>query len=269
MMAETTRMLKRGLKDISPLFGSSSGQKGLKEREEPSIQCISIFSPDNSGDSLFLNTLLASQMASAERTCSIISIGTKPGRQESGVYSPSVRRESLSAYLSQVRLTCDEALMVMNRPVQAHTSNLRQSTLLFLDIDFTNVTYFERLIPMLDKWVFLIQPTAESVIEAYRMIKGTRMLNPSVEYFVIVEGRPEDEAASIIFERFSELLARQLGIHLGWLGYLHPPRTSKSFSADLEIDQLYLNGIVRNDQPEKIALAELVVFEREAAAGGC
>lgn len=257
------RKLKRGLKDISPLFSreKEEGEGGtVVESVEPSIQILSVFSPGLSGDSLFLNTYFASQLASRERPCSILSIHSRyleRTRVENGNLRESAAQESLGIHLKRHILSWDEFDQVWQRPLAPRLSAQPASQILFLDFEYSQAPRFEKVAPILDKWILYLQPTFESLSEAYKMIKAASALNVHLEYFLLFAGRPTDKRGAHLYEMFSDMAARRLGISLNWLGSLHLPRGSQTIVAELALDRLMMKSSEFLDSCEKISLAGL------------
>ena len=260
------RKLKRGLKDISPLFGQEREVREVfVEGDKPPFQILSVFSPTLSGDSLFLNTYLASQLASRGKPCSILSIHSKypervKEREENGgsavARQPTVQ-ESLGAHLRRHTLSWETLEQVCARPIERRPSNQFPAQTLFLDLEYSQASHFEKVIPLLDKWILYLQPSLESLGEAYKMMKAASVLNVHLEYFLLYAGKPSDKKGDCLYERFSEIVARRLGILLNWLGALHLPRGSQMIRAELALDPLLLKSFDFLDSREKISLAEL------------
>ena len=260
------RKLKRGLKDISPLFSREREEKTvLVENAESGIQILNVFSPDLAGDSLFLNTYLASQVASRERPCSILSIHSRylereretEERNGSACGRKSNALESLGAHLKRHTLSWDELEQVWQRPLAPRLSAQPRAQILFLDFEYSQAPYFERVIPLLDTWILYLEPSLESLSEAYKMIKAASTLNVHLEYFLLFAGKPADKKGDYLYERFSDMAARRLGVSLNWLGSLHLPRGSQAILAELALDRLMMKSFDFSDSCEKISLAEL------------
>ena len=247
-----SRRLKRGLSDLSPLFGPD------QKRDTPKgFYCLSVFSPNFPGDSLFLNAYLASRIATAELPGSILSVDSHEGAR-APQRDRTLRNESFGIRLRRITLSWDQLEALWNVPPVAKPAGASTSHALFLDFNYSHPGYFRKLIPILDQWILLVQPTTESLTEAYKMIKATVPLNPRLEYFLLFDGSGADPRGGLLFERFSEMAARRLGIHLVWLGSLHFPKESRALAADLALDHLFLKP-VPVDSVEKMALASLVL----------
>ena len=260
------RKLKRGLRDISPLFESQTSGKPLPVSiPERGIECFGIFSPDSAGDSLFLTTYLASRLAQPDHPCSIISLTSPHDRQARDPHS-LLKIESFGAHLKRFSLSSEQFDEVCKRPVPPYSA-APSSPLLFLDFEYANVLYFEKAMPVIDKWIILIQPAFESLSEAYKMMKAAAALNNRLEYFLLYDGPASDSRGGLVFERFSEMVSRRLRINLGWLGSLHLPKGVESFSAELALDNLFLRPSEGSDSVEKRSLAALVRALPASGAG--
>ena len=256
---EDPRRLKRGLKDVSHLFDAPSAAHPACAPPDitasnSGIQCWSVFSPDFPEDGGLLNAYIASRLDLRVRSVTLVSLvstdaahaGTPPPRpMAAGSMPPAGKRLSLS--WSQF-----EALRG-----RVSRRSLRNSAtqVLLLDCDWRHMPYFEKMIPMLDKWALLVQPTLESLSETYKRIKLSRALNARLEYYFISGCMSGDEKAGLLFEQFSELVARRLGVHLIWLGNLCFLKGAEP-AGQMDLDPLFLRSIETLDSVEKMILAE-------------
>lgn len=257
---EGARRLKRGLKDLSPLFESEKGDRLLFESKSnlspfssPSFQVLSVFSPDLSGDSLFLNSFFASRLARKEQPCTILSIQSRY-TQARASWAP----ESLGPYLKRRVLFWDEFEKICRRPLSLSTDEEPLSQILFLDLELLHAPHAEKAVTLLDTWIIFIRPTLESMAESFKMIKAASSLNPKLEFFLLFEGSPSDPRGPYLYERFSEMVSRRLRAPLAWLGCLHLPKNSQAISMELELGGLVSSPPEVIELPEKMALAELV-----------
>ena len=79
---------------------------------------------------------------------------------------------------------------------------------IFLDFEYRHLLYFEKAISLLDKWVLLLKPTAESLTEGYKMMKVGLALNPQLEFYITLSGKAEEAKGGMVFDRFSEFVSK-------------------------------------------------------------
>lgn len=257
------RKLVRGLKDISPLFRDRdrlpSARVGLDRSAYGDMDCISLFSPDAAGDSLFLTSYFASRVASAARPCTILSL-LPSHLHTSGFDTPDIQKEPFGPYVRRLTLTWSqwEEFGALPHNASEPVEMNGDSSLSFLEFDYGRVPHFEKIIPVLDKWIVWMQPNYESVSEAYKMLKVTLGLSNRLEYFLLLNLSPGDRRASQLFEQFSELVSRRLGIHLVWLGCLYLPKGKEPLAVSLDPAPLFFKRADSAGMIEKRALADFL-----------
>lgn len=233
-MMDLEKKLTRGLKDLSPLFCVESEE--LPARRPPEVQVLAVSSPGHDNDSLFLNTFFASQIASQDKDCSLISLLPRSAPVLSG--SLNHTPEPFGERLERFCLYWDEFRDLMNAPLPRHAGGILQSRDIFLDFEYRHLFQFEKTIAFLDKWVLLLEPDPESLTDGYKMMKAGLALNPQLEFYIALAGGGEGVQGEMIFERFSDLVFRHLDTHLAWLGWLDLADPSKHFSAALHAELL-------------------------------
>lgn len=241
-MREEPKHLKRGLKDISPLFQSMTVKKdhesmAVSTAVPPHVQSLSLFCPEAPQNSHFLNSCLAAKMQSLAYQCALISVGQQKVQK---AHAP-VKRFSIS--LRQFEEICQS---------KSRSAESFESSVFFFDFDYSNPITFEKVMPFLDRWILLLKPEQESITEGYKFLKASLPLNPNLECFVIVNGLPGN-ISSHLFERFSELTSRHLGVAPHWLGYFDPRFPSAMDGLALESLQM-----ASGDSLEKRALSGFV-----------
>jgi len=233
-MMDDPKKLVRGLKDISPLFNAVA-EKTLVRRS-PEVQVIGVSSPDCDGDSLLLNAFFASQIASPDRPCSLLSVLSRYAKvssvPEGGI------PESFGERLERYCLYWDELRDLFNGSSSPRTEGMLQSRDIFLDFEYRHLLHFEKAISLLDKWVLLLKPTAESLTEGYKMMKVGLSLNPQLEFYITLSGKAEEAKGGLVFDRFSDFVLRHLDAHLGWLGWMDLADPTRHFSAALHTELL-------------------------------
>lgn len=230
---EMTKKLARGLKEISPIFSQSPDE--TVKRPSLELQILSISSPEYDGDSFFLNTYFASQIATPHKPCSLVTLFPRSLKPSTSVKKDP---ESFGLNLERHWLYWDELRDLLMTPPAVADPYALQSRDIFLDFEYRHLIYCEQTIGLLDKWILLLKPTIESITESYKMIKAGIALNPYLEFFVTFEGKPTGDQGTGFFERFSEVVFKNLGIHLGWLGWLDLSDPDRHFTAVLNAEQL-------------------------------
>lgn len=250
---DATKKLVRGLKDVSPLFSPGAAPEETFARQTPELQVIAVSSPDNEGDSLFLNTYFASQIASSEKPCSIVSILSRCSKGfQIGEKS---RCETLGEHLQRYCLYWDEIRDLLSDSANAPGGSVIKSRDMFLDFEYRHLVHFSPVIRLLDKWVLLLKPTLESLTEGYKMMKTGLSLNPQIEFFIALEGEPYRSNGEVVFERFSEFAFEHLHVDLGWLGWVDLSDQERRVAAGSHAERLAFQ--TWNEKPllEKFCLA--------------
>ncbi|HXV28608.1 MAG TPA: hypothetical protein VD913_06565, partial [bacterium] len=217
MSLPEVRKLKRGLSDISPIFGDcAETSKPSIECPEPLLEILCVTNADATGDSFFLNSFLASQVASAEKPCSIFSLYGTHGQGK------SVYNESFSPYLRRFSIAWEQFEEICRWPIHREFLQLPFAQVLFFDFESFHSLQIEKAVSLIDKWVFLMKPNYESMIETYKLIKAASHFNREGTHYILFEGMPDDRKGENYFEKFSSIVAKHLGIQVFWLGYLDP-----------------------------------------------
>lgn len=214
MMPDGKR-LRRGLKDISPLFdhGRLPERTPVSLKAGRAIQSLAVFCPQDAIRNLYLSTRLASRIQLLGGECVLLSIVSKNlHRLEKLAHIEN----SESRNMKRFHLTLDQLEEVCHSDAPA-AQNFG-SPVFFFNCDFTNPLQLKKVVPMLDKGIFFLRPELESLTEAFKFIKTSLALNPTLEYFVICEGAENAQKSGILYERFSEMVSRRIGVSVNWLG---------------------------------------------------
>ena len=258
------KKLIRGLKDISPLFGAVSGEAPV--RRSPEVQVLGVSSPDCDGDALLLNTFFASQIASPEKACSLLSVLSHHAKVSSG--PGSGMPEAFGDHLARYCLYWDELRNLVGGPFLPRAERVLQSRDIFLDFEYRHLLYFEKAVALLDKWVLLLKPTAESLTEGYKMMKIGLALNPQLEFYITLSGKAEEAKGEMVFDRFSDFVYRHLEVHLGWLGWMDLADPARHFSSALHTEPLKYQPWNAKPSLQKFMLAGWIEsLERKAQTG--
>ncbi len=251
----TSKKLIRGLKDVSPLFGAGVAvREPLLARSAPELQVMAVSSPDYENDSLLLNTFFASEIAQQGKACSLVSILSRCSRSpREGLRLK--QSENFGQHLKRHCLYWDELKELLRVPPPATHGGMLRSRDIFLDFEFRQLMQCEAAMGLLDKWVLLLRPTAESLTEGYKMMKLGLSLNPQLGFFIALEGKVEPSMGGMIFERFSGVVLKHLSLDLGWLGWVDLSDPDRCFSAMLHSDQLSFQPWNERPVLEKFALA--------------
>jgi len=227
------KRLKRGLHDLSPLFhlpppapsqAMPSPRSGSFE-----VQFLAVCVPDHEGDAFLANAYVASRIVrQAGVSASLLTIvpGIQPLSSKS--IEPFPALEFLDSRISRLSLSHQELwsltrgdMAVQVLPTPPHGES---GFLIFLEFEPTQFRSLARIAPLLDRMVLFVQPEVEGLREAYRLIKTLWNLNPEIEFFLLFRGKESTEAQEgFLFERFSLIPSRFLGISVGWLGVLSFP----------------------------------------------
>ncbi len=253
MSIPDVRKLRRGLKELSPLFqGPLEMPKPWIESPAPFLEVLSVVSADTAGDSFLLNSFMASQIASAEKPCSLFSF--QYHRHEDKL----MENEFFSPYLRRFSLAWDQFEEVCRWPIHQDFLANPFAQLLFFDFESFSFPQIDKAVSLIDKWIFVLRPTYESMTETYKLLKAVVHLNPAGTHFVLLERPLDDRMGSHLFEKFSSLVAKHLGIQIYGLGYLDFAHRPERMGSALNLDSLFLEIPSKIDSPEKIALAEFI-----------
>ena len=249
MIPEDSRKLKRGLKDISPLFETEVPEPLTMEPgfEKTGLRLIGLFSPDRNANPSALNECLVSQLLAQNNSASILSLTPKGGSVGVDLKKPwhhFLRWEKFQ----EIFESSERAPYTL--PEMSHT--------LFLDFDYSNPEQFQKVVSVLDQWILVVRPEMESLSESYRMMKVSKALNSRLEYFLLFDRVTADDQASRLFEKYSELVSRRLGIHLSWLGAIQL-ENGKGPSSRLALESLFMSPATEMDSVEKRAIAEFLL----------
>lgn len=230
------KKLKRGLHDLSPLFQGSQAVS-VSETTVPAVlhpafgvEFIAVCVPERSGDSYLANAYVASQLAlRAEIRIPLVSIlpgfNTLPAKR--GEAFPSI--ELLSSQIFRLRLSHQELWsMSQNGTTRNGLHTKTASTLekgsyaVFFDFEPTQFRSLARIALLLDRLILFVEPQAESLQEAYRLLKVFWNYNREIEFLLLFRGQSVGHGLDeFLFERFSLIASRFLGVSMGWLGDLN------------------------------------------------
>ena len=240
------KKLKRGLNDLSPLFQSSPSLGG----SEPSakvvapfeVQLLSVCVPDHEGDAFLANAFLASQIVRRTNLfASLVSIvpGMNAVSEKSRQVFPAL--ELLDSRICRLSLSHQELWSLTRNgrpksapPVAGHGVE-PANFLVFLEFEPSQLRSLAQIALLLDRVVLFLQPDVESLREGYRMLKVLWDLNREIEFSLLFRGPgPFRAKEGFLFERFSLITSRFLGISPGWLGELAFPDKNGKNNGDTE-----------------------------------
>lgn len=247
---EIPRKLRRGLADLSPLFGKGFAGQGIPR------------SPQEHGGN----------RADPARD-DFAALDSPPSHSENqikcvGIFDPLTRRPfSIAMHLaSLLRSSYPKSVLIEPQKICLDEEPMRGVTVtkgdchlhgepdrnprkagcsdfLFL-VDLSGDTgCFRRVaalrwLDMIDAGIVIAGPTLESLTEAYRWMKAASALNPYLDFFFLCDGSPGDPRAGGLFEPFSEMVTLRLGVQLYWLGFVDQPCWDPLFLAGGRIDNL-------------------------------
>ena len=253
---DETRKLRRGLKDISALFGDNllPPDQRFAAASDAGFQVLTAYQ-SGSQKSSNLNSYFASRLSSFNLRVSILSLTAKEATGkpapfgycfavESGAVlargvmpraSGDPKGRPLTANfpsriaqagthglaadgVRHLRISGRRLQEVLGRPVSFNPESASQ--IIFLDFPFFDSLYSQKIISLLDRLILLVRPDSDSISDAYKMIKACVSQNNFLEYFLVFQGAASDVRAGRFFEKFSEIAGRRLGINLNWLGCL-------------------------------------------------
>lgn len=255
-MINDGKRLKRGLKDISPLFGQEiKAVQEIKPEVKTSrpVQSLAVFCPRDPRQNLYLSSKFAFRIKAFGGDSVLLSIGEnpkEPSEKPLNLESPTgmtLKRFHLT--LAQLEDACR---------FHSHAAENFGSSVFFFNFDQANPLQFKKIIPMLDKGIIFLNQDLESLTEAFRFIKASLPLNQKLEYFVVCEGRSESSKSAVLYERFSEIVSRHIGISVNWLGEYDSAMPETFSGISLEALQLISPAF---DTVEKRALAGWVYPE--------
>ncbi len=264
-----SKKLKRGLEDLSPLFQLPSSQVATASpRVLFDVQFLTVCVPDHEGDAFLANAYLASQIVrQANLFASLVSIVPGYNSLPSKLVDPFPSLELLDSRISRLVLSHQELWTFTqngNGRNGYQVSQERSSTLaphlIFLEFEPTRFRSLARVALLLDRVVLFVQPQVESLREAYRLIKMFWNLNREIEFLLLFRGRlPLKGQEEFLFERFSLITSRFIGISTGWLGNLNFPEKTERPQVPMQENSgfkpasiLAPEGLRRPLSPEKV-----------------
>ena len=252
------KRLKRGLGDVSQLFASTSRPAEEKPAEPPAgagaafsaFQCMAAAAPSEPAHHALLVQTLAAQLASLRRGLTVLSLPPLPARRSEKraavIMEPNARHFQVS---------WDEMQSFL-RGAAAHAERfVPRPEMLLLDFDPEHPAYFEKLLPVMDRYILLASPTLESLSETYRMVKSAHAANKKLEFGLLINAVPEDPRAPLLFEKMSQMISARLGIQLNWLGTLRLSAEGGSGPAQFSVAPMLARPAERLESVERIALA--------------
>lgn len=259
---EKGKRLKRGLRDLSPLF-----QRAVPSPVAFEVQFLTVCVADHEGDSFLANAYVASQVVrQTSLFASLVSVASPLNgpTPRSPTLSPSP--ELLDSRIFRLPLSHQELWTLTQNGSSLKEGFPRTQAkedfdpfLIFLDFEPSQFRSLARIALLLDRVVLFVQPQVESLREAYRLMKTFWSLNREIDFLLLFRGHLDAETQrGFFFERFSLITSRFLGISPDWLGELafpdkdHPSLVSREGSSGLHLEPLLAaEGLRRPLPPEK------------------
>jgi len=259
---ENEKKLKRGLSDLSPLFQttvSSVPPPALPRSSHSGVQFITVCVPDHEGDAFLVNAYVASQIVRrSEVFASLISVAPGMNTLPSKSNHPFPALELLDPRISRIGISHQELWgITKNGPAEKDVPE--GDFILFLEFEPAQLRSLARIALLLDRLILFVQPEAESLREAYRLTKTFWHLNREIEFFLLFqEASLSGPRQEFLFERFSLITSRFLGLSARWLGSLAFPekneRSGKILNEEFQFNMeplLTNEGLGRPLSPEK------------------
>ena len=234
------KKLRRGLHDVSPLFRPPAGSlAGATEKALPplptnrptfDVQFLTVSVPDHEGDAFLANAFVASRiLRETSLYASLVSLVPGLDALHPKAREPFPAVELLDSRISRFHLSHEELRTFIQAPAVPDTgfTEPREKIppfLVFLEFEPSQSRSLSRAALLLDRVVLFVQPEVESLQEAYRLIKAFWALNREIEFLLLFRGGPRTEGREgFLYERFSLITSRFLGLSPVWLGELSLP----------------------------------------------
>lgn len=250
-MIREPRKLKRGLKDISALFEESraknSQDTSIPSASVPSsvcsqkgkISCLSVYDALNPKESLFYGGLLGNFLARSDRPVTIASFGNEETAQ------------SLHHFGSHLKYLALKWPMGVGQETQLfdEESLPNHHEVVFWNFPRGAAEDYSEILKTLDHWIFVLHPSSGSFLESYRQLKWMNSLQMPISYGLIYEGDKSDPRAEILFEKFSMMASKHLGMNLSWWGHMRLPREGKVSQVEVNFDQMFSSQLSERVSP--------------------
>ncbi|MBI3307180.1 MAG: hypothetical protein HYZ84_05175 [Candidatus Omnitrophica bacterium] len=266
------RKLKRGLRDVSPLFGNVEELATLLPPpshlnvSSRSLEILNVFSANHPEESLFYNTYVASKIAADHFPSNVISL--EPFYRPDSIHLRKPQEsQPFNTRLKHFSLSWEQFDKIISKPVHPNSFNPLMPQTIFIDFNHSKIPYPEKILAVLNKWILLIRPNLESLTETYKMIKAAKPINPHLEYFIFLDAELPESESSPLFEQFSEVVAKYLGINLIWLGELSFFNPSAASTSVARLDHLFLDSQPPIHSPAKVSLAQFVQPVSDSVVG--
>ena len=146
--------------------------------------------------------------------------------------------ESFGKHLQRYGLYWDELRDLLHGSSLRRADGVLQNRDVFLDFEYRHLLHCEQAVSLLDKWVLLLKPEAESLTEGYKMMKAGLSIHPELEFCIALSGKADEAKGELIFERFSGFAEKNLNLSLGWLGWINLEDPDRHFCSALQVDLL-------------------------------
>lgn len=241
--------LKRGLKDISDLFQAPEEQERTTAVVlEQQLMTLAVYNPEKSDSTRALNRLLAQTLVKKAMPCSMISL-----YQDLSEIPVPHNQYTLP---NEIAMSWSEFNELCCRPLARNEDKRNLQHAVLFDSRFDQTFQFPVLIPVLDKWIFLVRPEVEFLMDVYKMIKGTYQLNNHMQYYLMFDGDWKAGLSEALYEQFSAMVLKNFRINLTWLGHLGS-RKPVDFSSKAEnLEPLFFETFHLNSTPGKQAVSD-------------
>lgn len=203
------RGLKRGLKDLSPIFNVTpsivhpsfpSSFSSIEERIHSFIH-FTEFGTDDIRQAFYSSLLAECRQRSFFSKVIEIRGEITTGTKTDDYFPQAIAKQCIS---------WEEFREGKKMPLHGAVKSAGMKAMTLFDIPAQEAEKFKDFIPLIDHWVFALEPKIEQLNECYRMIKGTRILNEHIKYHLLFKTDIEDLSVSFLKNGMHRLLYKNL-----------------------------------------------------------
>lgn len=269
------KRLKRGLKDLSPLFQNPSSSAPAPSIHYPTpdfgVEFLAVCVPDREGDAFLANAYIASRLVrQTSLSATLLSIVPGMNVHPSQAVESFPAMELLDERLSRLKFSHQELWRICRSGHEDAAPKAGSPSfkghLVFLDFEPTQFRSLARIALLLDRLVLFVEPCVASLREAYRMMKIFWSLNREIDFFLLFrEKKRIEKKEELLFERFCLITSRFMGVSPGWLGGLSFPEGNPSSEISSSGENSFQpesllspEGLTRPLSPEKFRFSQVL-----------
>lgn len=207
------KKLKRGLKDVSSLFQEAPAP--LPTSVTPRVfslpaepQKIGLWTGQQA-ERLHVFDVFSGLLQKEGLSSTRIKIRSESQDRQRTSLDDSPAIKSCTMTLEQFEIICHNGFKAVEE---------LEENILWVDFDGECPWQAQRVMAMLHKWILVVKPDLESLSEAYRLIKKSHQIHKRADYYMISEIE-DSSRAGLLYERFSAMISKHLGLPLNWLGW--------------------------------------------------